>query len=97
MFVFQTMTLYYILLQTHLTEVSPEQVEKKVTTVTESGSFENKGVDIELTEMKPKVETADDGEDQKKSPLHVDTRTKAQKERPDEPPDEEVGWRIIIA
>jgi len=82
------------LLQTELAEQGEKKVAVEVT-VTENGAYENKGADIEMSEIKIKVDGAE-VETKARGPLHVDTRTRAEKERPDEPADEPVSVTIHI-
>jgi hypothetical protein len=76
-----------------------EVVDEKKVTVTDDGGHDNRGADIEMTDIKVKVDETDTEVIEKKAPVTaghtVDVRTRAMKERPDEPADEEVRRSII--
>jgi hypothetical protein len=69
--------------------------KKKKVTLTDDEGHENRGADIEMSDIKVTPDVVDE---KKKDPStvgrHVDTRTRAMKERPDEPADEEVRSTI---
>jgi hypothetical protein len=70
--------------------------QKKKVTLTDDGGYENKGADIEMSEIKVTTDIVEEKKTDPSKPGHqVDTRTRAMKERPDEPPDEEVCSSII--